>query len=134
MIPSNNTLLNIGLEPTIQPSKTYRMNFEQKTIIGHCDGAEALLQAIYKILNTERYQYIIYSWNYGIELLDLYGKRVSFVCAELPRRIEEALLQDDRINSVDSFEFDISQKRIVIVTFTVHSIYGDINVEKAVNY
>ncbi|MFQ8776837.1 MAG: DUF2634 domain-containing protein [Roseburia sp.] len=25
-------------------------------------------QAIYNILNTERYQYIIFSWDYGVEL------------------------------------------------------------------
>ena len=54
-------------------------------------------QAIYKILNTERYQYVMYSWNYGIETLDLYGEPVSWGCPELESRIREALMTDDRI-------------------------------------
>ena len=89
---------------------------------------------IYKILNTERYQYIIYSWNYGIETLDLFGEPISYVCPEIERRITEALIQDDRIESVDSFEFDYSKKGKVHVKFKVHTIYGDTEQEKVVNY
>jgi hypothetical protein len=91
-------------------------------------------QVIYKILNTERYQHIIYSWNYGIELLDLFGEPVAYVCSELQRRITEALTQDDRITSVDGFGFDVSEKRTVKATFTVHTIFGDLDSEKAVNF
>ena len=36
--------------------------------------------------------------------------------------------------SIDSFEFDYSKKGILIVTFCVHTIYGDIKEERAVNY
>jgi hypothetical protein len=134
MIPSTNSILSTELEVETQPSKNYRMNIEQNIINGLCDELDAMRQVIYKILNTERYQHIIYSWNYGIELLDLYGEPVTYVCPELQRRIEEALVQDDRITSVDNFEFDISEKRTVNATFTVHTIYGDIQSEKAVNF
>ena len=134
MIPSNNEVLSVDLEVENQPSKNYKMHFEQNIINDSCDELEAMKQAIYKILNTERYQYIIYSWNYGIELNDLFGEHVSYVCPELERRIGEALLQDDRIESVDDFEFDVSKKRTVNVSFTVHTIYGSVDIEKAVNY
>lgn len=40
----------------------------------------------------------------------------------------EALLQDDRITAVDGFEFETG-KKTVHVTFTVHSIFGDLEVE-----
>ena len=103
-------------------------------INGFCDELEAMKQVVFKILNTERYQYIIYSWNYGIELLDLYGEPVTYVCPELERRITEALVQDDRIESVDSFVFDVLEKRTVKVTFTVHTIFGGIEAEKVVNF
>lgn len=134
MIPSTNTILSSNLEVEIQPSKNYQMYIERNTIKGFCDELDAMVQVIYKILNTERYQYIIYSWNYGIELVDLFGEPVTYVCPELQRRIEEALIQDERITSVDNFEFDISEKRTIKVTFTVHTIYGDIDTEKAVNF
>ena len=134
MIPSTNTILSTDLEVETQPSKNYKMYLEQNIINGFCDELEAMRQVIYKILNTERYQCIIYSWNYGIELLDLYGEPVTYVCPELQRRITEALVQDDRIESVDNFEFDISEKRTVKATFTVHTIFGNVESEKVVNF
>ena len=134
MIPSTSTILSTNLKVVIQPSKDYKMHTELNTISGVCDKLEAMHQVIYKILNTERYQHIIYSWNYGIELLDLYGEPVTYVCPELQRRITEALVQDDRIESVDNFEFDISEKRMVKATFTVHTIFGNVESEKVVNF
>lgn len=134
MIPSTNTILSTNLEVETQPSKNYKMHLEQNIINGFCDELEAMQQVIYKILNTERYQEIIYSWNYGIELLDLYGEPVTYVCPELKRRITEALVQDDRIESVKDFEFDTSEKRTVKVTFTVHTIFGNVKSEKVVNF
>ena len=66
--------------------------------------------------------------------MDLYGEPVAYVCSELQRRITEALVQDDRIDSVDGFEFDVSEKRTVKVTFTVYTIFGNLESEKVVNF
>ena len=133
MIPSTTAFLEQDFEITEQPTHTYKMNLESNLIRGYTDGQEAMKQAIYKILNTERYQYIIYSWNYGIQLSDLYGEPVTYVCPELERRIIDALSVDDRILSCEGFDFDISQKGIVVVTFKANTIYGDVDVEKVVN-
>ncbi len=134
MLPSVNNLLTTELIVETEPSKNYRMKFEQNSISGYVDELEAMKQVVYKILNTERYEYEIYSWNYGIELKDLIGEPVSYVVAELERRISEALLQDDRIESVDSFEYDYSKKGVVLVTFQVHTLFGNFDEEKVVNY
>lgn len=134
MIPTTNTMLNTELEIQEQASKNYKMYFDEEVINGFRDEIEAMKQVIFKILNTERYQYIIYSWNYGIELEDLFGEPVSYVCPELERRITEALVQDDRVESVDSFSFDVTQKRKVHVTFVVHTIFGDVEAERTVNF
>ena len=133
MIPSVNGILTEDLEIETLPSKNYMMQIDRNKIGGFCDKADAVKQAIYKILNTERYQYIIYSWNYGIQLLDLYGEPVTYVCPELERRIIDALSADDRILSCEGFDFDTSQKGCVVVTFKVNTIYGDVDVEKVVN-
>lgn len=134
MIPSTTAFLEQDFEITEQPTHTYKMNLESNLIRGYTDGQEAMKQAIYKILNTERYQYVMYSWNYGIELLDLYGEPVSYVCPELERRIREALTWDDRIQTVDNFEFNISKKGEILVTFTAHTVFGDVVAEKMVNF
>ena len=134
MIPSATAFLEQDFEIEEQPTHTYKMNLTGEFVRGYTDNQEAMKQAIYKILNTERYQYVMYSWNYGIELLDLFGEPVSYVCPELERRITEALTWDDRINSVDNFEFKIQKKGEILVTFTAHTIFGDVVAEKVVNF
>ena len=133
MIPSS-AFFGEDFELKQQPTKTYRMDTGQEVIRGYTDGLEAMKQAIYKILLTERYQYVMYSWNYGIELNDLFGEPMTYVCPELKRRISEALLWDDRIRSVDGFEFDFPQKGVVHVAFTAHTIFGDVQAEREVNF
>lgn len=132
MIPSTNSVLSTELKVEKQPTKTYKFNIENNTINGFCDNLEAMKQVVYKILNTERYKNIMYSWNYGIELLDLFGEPINYAVSELKRRITEALVQDDRIQSVDNFEYK-TDRRTVYLTFVVHTIFGDIQSEKVVN-
>ncbi|MFR1619048.1 DUF2634 domain-containing protein [Megamonas funiformis] len=127
------TDLNINIATTsIVPNKSYRMKIADEKILGNIDELDAIVQACYKILNTERYQYVIYSWNYGIELQDLFGKPIPYVYSELPRRIKEALIQDDRINSVEDFELSYD-KGNVLAKFTVKTNLGNIEMEKGVN-
>lgn len=133
MIPSGNSILTTELNVVKMPSKQHRMDLNTNRIFGVCDNLEAVKQTIFKILNTERYRYIIYSWNYGIELKDLFGQPPMYVCPEVERRVKEALFQDDRITAVDNFEFDISKRGVVAVAFTVHTIFGDLTEEMAVN-
>lgn len=134
MIPSTTGFLDKDFEITQQPTYTHLMQLDNKAIRGYTDGQEAMRQAIFKILQTERYQYVIYSWNYGIETLDLYGQPVAWVCPELERRITEALTCDDRITSVSDFDFDTSKKGVVHCAFTAHTIFGDVQAEREVNF
>lgn len=130
MIPQTTGEINIQdfTEPT---SRTYKLNTDKGTITGYTDEQEAMVQAIYLILNIERYDYLIYSWNYGIELKDLFGQPTFYVMAELERRITEALMIDSRITGVDNFEITREGKK-VHAKFTVHTIFGDVEGEKVV--
>lgn len=125
MLPKANDNLIADFEYETLVSKTYKLDIDKNCIKGYCDKLVAIKQAIYKILNTERYENIIYSWNYGIELNSLYGREISYVIPELKRRIKEALTQDDRIDSVDNFKFN-HEKGKIITTFTVHTNIGEI--------
>lgn len=134
MIPSNTGFLERNFELEEQPTYTYKMNLDTGSIRGYTDKLDAMKQAIFKILQTERYQYIMYSWNYGIETLDLYGEPISYVCPELERRITEALTWDERIKNVDNFEFELPQKGVIHVSFIAHTIFGDVQAETEVNF
>lgn len=133
LLPQGSVLTNnlTVKDDELSATKTYKVDFEKCTIVGFCDEIQALKQAIYLILNTERYEYLIYSWNYGVEFESVIGKNKEIEESEYRRVIKEALLQDDRVLDVDNFIFNY-EKDGVTIGFTVFSIYGEINLEREV--
>lgn len=129
MIPTSK-LDSLEIVDNIETSKTYRII--DNSLSGYVDELESLKQAIYKVLNTERYEYPIYSFDYGIELENLIGKDIDYVKIEFKRRIEECLLSDLRIESIDNFDFKVTGDELYC-TFEVTSIYGDFSISKEVS-
>lgn len=130
MIPKGLIDTNLNISENEEVSKTYKVM--DNRIQGFTDELQALKQAIYKELNTERYEYPIYSFSYGIELESLIGKDVTYVKIELKRRIQECLLKDSRVESVDNFQFDVKGDEM-LCTFDVTSIYGEITITREVS-
>lgn len=132
MLPAAGEMLKQDFKVAPQPSDTFRLDQESKRIVGMIDGLEAIRQTVYCILNTERFEWLIYSWNYGAELNGLYGKPLGLVKAKLKKRIREALKQDDRILETDGFSFE-QQGKTLHVKFVVHTVSGKMEVEKEVS-
>lgn len=88
------------------PSLTYVLNFETGEIENiFIDGQRALEQFVIKTILTPRFRHLIYSTDYGSEIEDVLTEDLpfAFLQYEIPRLIEEALLVDDRIQSVENF-------------------------------
>lgn len=122
--------LESDFELEMEPSFTYAMKISddeavKSRFIGKVDDTEAMKQAIVKILNTERYDYEIYSWDYGVELRDLYGMPVPYVMSEIKERITDAVTADDRFESVDNFEVEQTDRRTIHCQFTVTATDGE---------
>ena len=130
MLPLNDKDI-LRINESTEPSNTFFIDFEKGRISGFIDEKEAVKQAIMLILNTERYKFLIYSWNYGAEFEALIGTHPDIVEDEAERLISEALLQDDRITAVYDFEFSRNRDTL-LVNFKVDSIYGDIDIETEV--
>ena len=93
---------------------TYVLDFESKRILRKSDEDDEILrQAIIKILLTEFDYYSIYE-NYGLEKADLLGENI----AEVKEVIEEAILRDERFNSVE-IESISNYKNELMVSLTV---------------
>jgi 6-pyruvoyl-tetrahydropterin synthase len=122
-------LLTQEIEEVKFEGRTYKVEIltdsEEDRINGFVDELESIKQAIYLILSTERYKYIIYSWDYGVELVDLIGKPIPYCMAEIPRRVKEALLVDNRIENVTDFQFEHIGKTLH-TTFTVVTNVGNV--------
>lgn len=111
---------------------TYRLDYESLRISGKIDELDAVIQALYKILNTERYAYEIYPDSYGVEFDGLIGQDKDYVRAELPRRIIDALKVDDRVRDVTDMAIkDGDTLDTMTVDFAVRTIEGvvQMNVE-----
>lgn len=138
LTPGNlDTMVTIGTAvevetPAAQPSRTYAVNWQTGRVSGFVDTTDALKQAIYKILQTERFAYLIYSWNYGFEANRLIGQSAAFFRSEIQRLVTEALLADDRITAVENFKISITGKRQAAVEFTVVSVFGEMEIETEV--
>ena len=97
-------LLDEEFEVEEMPTYTHRYDFtKENNVRNYTDNIEAMKQAVFLILNIERYKHVIYSWDYGIELADLFGRAISYAYPVAKQRIKEALEWDDRIENVDSF-------------------------------
>lgn len=123
-------LTNMEIEN--QPSLTYRLDFDRKRIGGKVDNEDAILQMVMKILYTERYAYVIYSSNYGVELDRLIGQEYDFIISDLERTITEALLADDRILSITDFTTEQTAIDRMAVSFRVNSVVGATNISTEV--
>ena len=101
--------------------KEYAWDFETDKFIYDDNGNHILLTGndalevwIYKALKTERFDYLAYSWQYGIEL-----KRV----------ITECLMVNPYIKSIDSFAID-QQKHgeTALLTIGLTTVYGEVSI------
>jgi hypothetical protein len=130
MIPKSSEFATI-VQRESYPTETFRALLEKDRVSGMTDGIEALRQAIYFMLQVERFYHVIYSWQYGVEFQDLYGQPMPYVASEVKRRIKDALMIDDRITDVTNFVIETA-KRVMTVTFIVKSIYGPLQAQKVV--
>ncbi len=134
MTPTEYGLMKEDFTVKTYPSKTYDLKYDSERISGKTDKLEAVKQAIYKILCTDRYRHIIYSYNYGVELSGLIGKSYGYVCSVIRQRVTEALMQDDRITDVYNFGFERNRKaRSLLVTFNVDTTEGTVKAQKEVS-
>lgn len=135
LTPTSNIMLTEDIEiqsQADQTSRTYRIDFNTNRITGYIDDIEAVKQAIYKILQTDRFYYLIYSWDYGLEKENLFGQSVDVLKSELERIITEALLIDERITEIMDFKLNMVDKRTAAAEFTAVSIFGEVPISEEV--
>ena len=112
-----------------QPSKTWIIDRSTMQVACMDDGLEAVRQAVEIALNVERYKWTIYSANFGAELDELVGQDEALITAEIPRLVEGALSVDDRVVQVDGYRFTRTGPSSMHVSFTVHTVFGDLTEE-----
>ena len=90
------------------------------------EGNDAIKVWVYKALLTPRYNYSIYSWDYGSELMDLVGKAYtpSLTKEEAKRHIKEALLINPYILEVSVIDTSFNNG-VLSADIKLLTIYGE---------
>lgn len=132
MLPNNGIdLKGYDLTPRVSTSHTWKLDPNNGRIAGYVDELEAVKQATYMCLKTERGKYEIYPDWYGVELNELYGLSRDRVEMRLPVLVEEALSQDARITKVNEINLDFKGSRCVC-SVVATCVFGTFQV--TVNY
>lgn len=94
------------------------------------EGIEALKIWIYKVLNTQRYRYLAYTWDYGVEIEDLIGKPYTqeFKESEFKNMIEEALKINPYISGIKNIELSLTNDKVT-ANFDVVTTLGVVNID-----
>lgn len=120
---------NAGLSTSIdyvsQPSLTWIIDNKTHQVKTMNDTLEAMRQAVEIALSTERFTWQIYDSYYGTSLKGLIGKEYEYIMSELPRRVKDALLIDERIREVQDFAFT-KNGDVLTATFTVITVFGPV--------
>ena len=90
------------------------------------EGNEAVKVWVYKAILTPRYNYSIYTWDYGSELLDLIGKAYtpSLTKEEAKRLIKEALEINPYILEVEITDINFKDS-LLSADIKIVTIYGE---------
>lgn len=115
------------LEETVGTPREFGLDFNTGQLTGEIvEGIEAIKVWCYLALRVARYHFFICSWDYGSELEDLYGQGYSaeHIESEAARMIEECLLENDYIESVEISDANYKAGRFS-ATITIETIYGE---------
>lgn len=120
-------------------SRTYRIDWDEGRIIGYVDGQESMNQYIKKAILTPRFRCLIYSNQYGSEIIDtLMDKEVTreYIEAEISFLVTDTLIHDPRILRVYNVGIEFKDtyplQDSCVITFDADTLYGEIPVKEVV--
>lgn len=113
------------------PTMTFKV--ADGRVIGVVDDYDAMVQAIDKIMRTERFVFPIYTEDYGNDLEDLVGADFEYIKVEAERMIDEALQADDRVTGVYVDNIYKLSDDSVQITGSVETIFGNVDFTKGVS-
>ena len=126
--PQEMTLESTGTIP-----REYGIDFAKGQLTGKIvEGKEAIKIWIWNCLQTQRFRYPIYSWDYGADMEQYIGRAVSkeFLQTDCENEIRSALLVNPYISDITDFEVD--RKDQMFVSFRAVTKFGEVEVDQGV--
>lgn len=125
-LPQTEIDLSKGIVFQDQPSLTWIADPVTHRLRGRGDNYEAVRQAVEVIVNVERFQWQIYTPNFGTDFDHLLGRDAGYVASELQRRLADAFLPDNRILGISDFAYTV-RDTVLTASVTVNTVFGDVH-------
>ena len=114
------------------PSTEWIVDFETGDNKSPRSNIDAVSQDLKFAISVERYKWPIMGSNYGITLDDLVGTDYNYIRSESERRIRDALSVDDRVLSIEKFDFKMVESDALVISFVVKTTFGDVPLETTI--
>lgn len=124
-LPETTINLSQGVAFQDWPTKTWYVNPSTKQVSGMADGQLAMRQAVEILFSTERFDWQIYTPNFGMQWRGLIGQSPGYVGLEIQRRIQDAIKPDRRMTGIENFSYTVKGDSMT-VSFTVTTVYGPV--------
>lgn len=124
------------IESELKEYWEFAWDFERQQFIYDQNGNHVIVKKdeaikiwIFKALQTERFRYLAYSNQYGLELERFIGKvmDVQERYSELKRCIIECLMVNPYIKSIQNMQFEQSGDKVVC-SFDCQTVYGEVKI------
>lgn len=115
---------------TLEIPKEYGIDFKTGQLSGEIvEKKEAIKVWIWNCLQTQRYRFAIYSWDYGVGLEQYIGRTLSeeYIQTDCESEIREAMLINPWITDITDFVAKRSGSKLSI-SFTAVTPFGKIDV------
>lgn len=118
-----------------QTGLTYYIDSKTGHLSSMIDNKESIIQSVFKALDTQKFEYQIYSWFYGLDMEPFIGQDIEYIRVNIRRYLEDCLLQDDRIFSIQNIIVQQSDIDSCSIIFDIQTSEGLIeNITKEINY
>ena len=111
--------------------KEYEIDFTTGQLTGRIvEGLDAVKVWVWCCLQTERYRYPIFSWQYGTEYEQYFGETVpdDWLQGDCKTETEEALKVNPWINGITDFEASMEGSHLHL-TFKIETSLGEAEVD-----
>lgn len=118
-------------EDTDEPYREYELDPTTGRLTGRIiEGTDAIVVWCILTLKSKRYEYPIYSWEYGEEFSSMIGNSYEpdLLKSEIDRMVKECLLVNEHIEEIKDLSIEHDKDRLT-VRFTLVTDQGDAEVE-----
>ncbi len=132
---TNNVEVDKGSVELPYPSE-YAWDFEKNTFMydkyNKCkivQGNEAIKIWIYKILKSDRYKHLAYSWDYGQEFQEILSNGYTKQALEkiIPKHLKECLMINPYVKKVKNIQIDLEDEKVNL-SFDVVTPYSEVKI------